>query len=77
MGRVPGMAAAERRLARLGVEYVDLTHCDHGYGCEAVAAVGRARRRFRVHASPSPLAAVEQLADAVEHARRRARTRRR
>ena len=69
MSRVPGMQAAHRRLARLGVETVDLTHCDHGFGCEASVQVGRAERTFTVHGASDPVAAVDELADRVERAR--------
>ena len=77
MGRVPGMAAAERRLARLGVEFVDMTWCDHGHGATAEARVGRAHQKFTVHAASSPLAAVDELCEQVERARRMNRGQRR
>ena len=77
MGRVPGMAAAERRLARLGVEWVDMTYCEHGAGCTAEAQVGRAPRKFTVHAASSPVAAVDELCERVERARRMTRRKRR
>ena len=77
MGRVPGMAAAERRLARLGVEFVDMTYCEHGHGATAEAVVGRASRKFMVHAASSPVVAVDELCDRVEQARRMTRRKRR
>lgn len=77
MARVPGMAAAQRRLARLGVEAVDMTYCDHGIGCEASAQVGRAEREFVVHGASDPAAAVDELAERIERARRAARRMRR
>ena len=73
MGRVPGMAAAERRLARLGVEYVDMTWCEHGHGATAKATIGRIVQEFTVHAAPDPVAAVDELCDRVERARRMTR----
>ena len=76
MARVPGMAAAQRRLARLAVDTVDMSYCEHGHGCEGVAVVAGVPRTFSVHAAVSPVAAVDDLAEQIEQARRAARRRR-
>ena len=77
MARVPGMQAVNRRLARLGVEFVDLTECEHGCGASTSCMVGRAEREVFVHGLPDPVTAVDALADEVERLRRRARARHR
>lgn len=77
MGEVAGLRSANRRLARLGVENVDLSYCEHGHNAECEAQVGRTRIRVRVHGRPDPVAAVDALVDEIERRRSRAIRRRR
>lgn len=74
--RLPGMPAAMRRIARLDSSDVDLGTCEHGYIARCWAQVGRARKKFEAHGAPSPVAAVEALADVLEAERRAARRKR-
>lgn len=76
MANVAGLRAANRRLARLGVDAVDLSYCEHGHNAECQVQVGRAVQTANVHGAPDPVLAVDRLVEEVERLRR-ARGRRR
>ena len=73
MANVAGMTAINRRLGRLGVVEVDMTACDHGPGCEALAPVRGVVHKFTIHGARSTILALEQLADEIEAFRRTGR----
>ena len=70
MDRVAGMRAANRRLARLGVETVDLSYCEHGCNAECRVQVGRVMQTVSVHGASDPVLAVDRLVAQVEQLRR-------
>ena len=69
MASVAGMASANRRLARLGVQEVDLSVCDHGCNAEAAIVIGSRRHTIKVHGQRDWVAAVDALADVADHLR--------
>ena len=71
MANVAGMRSAHRRLARLGVQEVDLSSCDHGAGVRAIAPVRGVLHTFTVHGARDHLIALDQLCDEIEAFRRR------
>lgn len=71
MAGMAGMEAANRRCAKLGIEAVDMTWCDHGHGAEAKVQDGRVTRKLTVHGHPTPVAAIDAMCDLLEAHRRK------
>lgn len=71
MAIVAGMRSANRRLARLGVESVDFTACDHGVGVSCRVQVKRVMRDVYIHGATDPITALDQLVDEISALKRR------
>lgn len=71
MNTVAGFQSANRRLAKLGVEDVDLTLCDHGAGTSCLVNVRGVNHRVSVHGAKDHLTALDQLCDEISALRRR------